>query len=194
MTDLGEFAQVVSALGSLLIAGVAIVMNALTTRATLQAQRVTSSEQLAEQRAALAATLSAQAQQIRDERLWDRRIAMYEDLGAWSGEAYQETSRLLFAVGATADEANFWDGFSEHFMTYTDRLGGPYFPLLGRVQLYGSEAERDALLQAAPSITRLAGRYDKKHVSDWVYAQYGAVTQLQEVLRVSVAGLKEASR
>jgi hypothetical protein len=89
MANVGEVAQFVGSFGSVLVAVIAIIVSNRTTRANLDAQRQASTDQLEQQREALTTTLTAQAQQIRDERLWDCRMVLYEDLGAWSGKAFR---------------------------------------------------------------------------------------------------------
>jgi hypothetical protein len=167
MPNAGEIAQLVGSLGSVLVAATAIIVNSRTTRANLDAQRQAAADQLAQQREALVTTLTAQAQQIRDERLWDRRMALYEDLGAWSGKAFSSVSRLIFEIVALP-EKDFADNFKEPFSQLSEAVGGQYFPLLGRVQLYAGDTVRDAFVKASPSIVRLGGKYDKKNATKWV--------------------------
>src|SRR5262249_6365137 len=185
MPNVSEIAQLVGSLGSVLVAATAIIVNNRTTRANLDAQRQATASQLEQQRKALTATLSAQAQQIRDERLWDRRMALYEDLGAWSGEAFSSVSRLMFEI-VQLPEKGFENNFREPFSQLSEAVGGQYMPLLGRVQLYADDAVRDIFLETSPSIVRLGGKYDKKNVVKWVNDLFSAVSSLQDVLRATI--------
>lgn len=182
MASIGEAATLLSSLGSVAVAAVAIAANNRTTRANLHAQRQATSEQLESQRSALMTTLAAQAQQIRDERLWDRRMSMYEDLGAWSGEAFAGASRFMFEVVALP-KGNFAENFKEPWERFSQPLGDRYFPLLGRAHLYASDELRDAFVSAAPSINRMGGRYDKDTAVKVANEIFSAITSLQEELR-----------
>jgi hypothetical protein len=182
MASIGEAAQLVGSLGSVAVAAVAIAANNRTTRANLDAQRQATADQLESQRNALMTTLAAQARQISDERLWDRRMSMYEDLGAWSGEAFAGASRFMFDVAALP-KGNFAENFQEPWQRFSQPLGDRYFPLLGRVHLYASDDLRDAFLSAAPSITRMGGKYDKDTAVKVANAIFSAITTLQEELR-----------
>jgi len=185
MPNVGEVAQFAGSFGSVLVAAIAIIVNNRTTRANLDAQRQASADQLEQQREALTATLTAQAQQIRDERLWDRRMALYEDLGAWSGKAFSSVSLLMFEITALP-EKDFEENFKEPFNRLSEAVGGPYFPLLGRVQLYAGDTVRNAFLRASPSVVGLAGRYNKKNAVKWVNDLFSAVSNLQDVLRATI--------
>jgi hypothetical protein len=154
MPNVSEVAQLVGSLGSVLVAAVAIIVNNRTTRANLDAQHQATVTQLDQQREALKTTLAAQAQQVRDERLWDRRMALYEDLGTWSGKAFSSVSLLMFEINALPAKG-FEEGFKEPFSRLSEAIGGQYFPLLGRVQLYADNTVRDAFGRTAPSIVRL---------------------------------------
>jgi hypothetical protein len=185
MPNVGEVAQFVGSFGSVLVAAIAIIVNNRTTRANLDAQRQASTDQLEQQREALTTTLTAQAQQIRDERLWDRRMALYEDLGAWSGKAFSNVSLLMFEITALP-EKDFEENFKEPFNRLSEAVGSQYFPLLGRVQLYAEDTVRDAFLGASPSVVGLAGKYNKKNAVKWVNDLFSAVSNLQDVLRATI--------
>jgi hypothetical protein len=185
MADISQAAQLVGSLGSVAVAAVAIIINSRTTRDNLKSQRQSAGEQLRAQQAALETTLRAQSQQIRDERLWDRRMALYEDLGAWSGEAFAGTSRLMFETEALPSK-DFLKNFEGPLKYYDETVGNRYFPLFGRVQLYASDAVRDAYQGTSSSVTRLHGKYDKKTVSEWVTSLFIAVTSLQDELRATI--------
>lgn len=185
MPNVSETAQLVGSLGSVLVAATAIIVNSLTTRANLHAQRQATTDQLEQQRVALTTTLAAQARQIRDERLWDRRMALYEDLGAWSGKAVSSVNRLMFEITALPAK-NFEENFKEPFTNLSEAIEGEYFPLYGRVQLYATDTVQEAFLNASTSIVGLGGRYDKKNVEKWIIARSSAVTNLQEVLRATM--------
>jgi hypothetical protein len=188
MDGIGEVAQLVGALGSVLVAAVAIVVNNRTTRAHLDAQRKALTEQLRSQREALTTTLTAQEQQIRDERLWDRRMALYEDLGEWSGRAFSSASRLMFAVEALSAKG-FKEQVEEPLSEFFQAAGDGYFPLFGRVQLYARDPVRSAFAAAAPSVIGLGGRYDKAGVAAWASRIFTAVADLQEELRATIGGV-----
>lgn len=185
MPNLNEVAQLVGSVGSVLVAAVAIINNSRTTRTNLDAQRETTTTQLIEQRKALSVTLSAQAQQIRDERLWDRRMALYEDLGAWSGKAYSSVSRLMFDIEGLSEEG-FEECFREPFDRLEKSIGVEFFPLLGRVRIYAGDGMQKAFLSASPSILGLRGDYSKANASDWAADLFTAVTNLQDVLQDTI--------
>lgn len=185
MPNVGDIAQLVGSLGSVLVAATAIIVNSRTTRANLNAQRQATADQLEQQRVALTTTLDAQARQIREERLWDRRMALYEDLGAWSGKAFSSVSRLMFEISALP-EKDFDEYFKEPFGYLSEAVGGEYFPLYGRVQLYATDTVRNAFMNASPSIVGLGGKYDKKNAVKWVNALFSAVSNLQDILRATM--------
>jgi hypothetical protein len=112
-------------------------------------------------------------------------MALYEDLGAWSGKAFSSVSRLIFEIVALP-EKDFADNFKEPFSQLSEAVGGQYFPLLGRVQLYAGDTVRDAFVKASPSVVRLGGKYDKKNATKWVNGLFSAVSTLQDVLRATV--------
>ncbi len=192
MPDAGEVAQLVGSLGSVLVAAIAIVANNRTTAANLRAQRTATAEQLDQQREALARTLAAQAQQIRDERLWDRRMALYEDLGAWSGTAFQAVSRLLFEIQAMPAK-DFQSAFAEAFGRFEPEVGPRWFALYGRVQIYAGESVRERFLRTSPSIVGLAGDYSKGSAADWASKLFSAVTDMQDQLRATIADVSPGS-
>jgi hypothetical protein len=185
MPNVSEIAQLVGSLGSVLVAATAIIVNSRTTRANLDAQREATTDQLKQQRAALTTSLNAQAWQIRDERLWDRRMALYEDLGAWSGKAFSSVSRLMFEITALP-EKDFEENFKEPFSHLSKAIGGEYVPLYGRVQLYAADTVRNAFMNASPSIVGLGGKYNKKNAGKWVNGLFSAVSNLQDVLRATM--------
>jgi len=185
MLNVSEVAQFVGSLGSVLVAAVAIIVNNRTTRANLDAQRQATTEQLEQQREALSTTLTAQAQQIQDERLWDRRMALYEDLGAWSGKAFSSVSRLIFEITALPKK-EFAENFKEPFSQLNEAVGAQFFPLFGRVQIYAKSTVRDAFLKASPSIVGLGGEYDKDNALKWANGLFLAVQHLQDVLRATI--------
>jgi hypothetical protein len=112
-------------------------------------------------------------------------MALYEDLGAWSGKAFSSVSRLMFELNALP-EKNFAENFREPFGQFEDAVGGQFFPLFGRVQIYAADAVRDAFLNASPSIVGLGGKYDKDNAVNWVTRLFNAVSDLQDVLRVTL--------
>ena len=162
-------AQLLASLAPALVAAIAVMVNAWTTRTSLRAQRDVTRESLASQR-----EMSRQQEEIAQrralsDRLWDRRSTLYGELLRWANNI----ERVLL----DPDEWHYGFLSLHHYHMETD--------VEDRLGVFGSEGVQMAVQAVRGSLLALVE--DSGHAASqdvtWDEDEHGHVTQLHITAR-----------
>jgi hypothetical protein len=161
---------------------VAIIVNNRTTRENLDSQERATRDALA-----------AQAQNIRDERVWEKRIHLYEQVSEWSDECAADVRALKWwwYEPAARQPPPHEDLASSEWTAAGDDVQAKHWPryveLRSLVNLYGEDAVRTAFHAAVPHPHPTASRpFGFDAMAESIQRKDELLVALQETLRTAI--------
>lgn len=180
-----SLADVLTAIGTIAaatVAAVAVIVNNRTTRENLKSQERATRDALA-----------SQAQNIRDERGWEKRIDLYEQISEWSDECVQDVRGLkLWWYEPVARQPPPHDDLASNDWTAAGadvqaKHWPRYVELRSLVNLYGEDHVRTAFDDAVPNPHPLQSRpYRFDAMASSIQRKDELLIALQDALRAAI--------